>query len=154
MTQPSTCNTSTRRSPINEPWRYQRRISTLGPLPKRDPIYRQDWLEASRGEAIAGNLSIAALAVADVVADASNRHGADIYYLTQEQIAKRCRNAMGNTSRPAGQRAALPNFAELACSTGTTAPTANATTPSVASDSTADGKARASTGSRSPRNGS
>lgn len=95
MTQPSTCNTITRRSPINEPWRYQRRINTLGPLPKRDPIYRQDWLEASRGEAIAGNLSIAALAVADVVADASNRHGADIYYLTQEQIAKRCRKRNG-----------------------------------------------------------
>lgn len=83
-------------APVNEPWRYQRRIGTLGPRPKRDPIYRTDWLEASRGEAIEGNLSIAALAVADVIADASTRHGDDVNYLTQAEIAKRCRKRNGD----------------------------------------------------------
>jgi hypothetical protein len=60
------------------PWRYQRRISTLGPLSKRPPIFRQDWLEIVNRYQQAGTISSAAAAVAEIVASRSNRHGADI----------------------------------------------------------------------------
>ena len=91
ITMRGTAPPPTRPRPVNEPWRYQRRIDTLGMCSRRDAMFRTDWLEAVRGTP----LSIGALAVALVLADASTRFGADVKYLTQAEIAARCNKRNG-----------------------------------------------------------